>query len=412
MSKVPALIVVVVASAIGGISSGIAGAADREQEFAARINDANAAFRNDDFDAAISGYDLAAEIDSDRDEVLYNKAVALYRKGDVAGAETLFSTVATSLDPKMASKARFNAGNCHYAAAVESRDEDRASAIESLQTAIEDYRSALQLDPTDIDARTNIELAARLLRQLQQEEQKEQEDQQQQQQDQQQQDQQQGEDESPQQPRSQEQQQSQSSDEKSQDGGEGEPDTSQQGEPQESEDNAEQTQSPEKPGETSDTDSESSPEDKQSSGDEASDSLDADSDPDKNQAEPEDGDSQSQSDAPGDQQRSSAENESSTRPNPNRDDSAEPPSDESAAAEDESGGEGQETPRGQLTTANESGESPQSDRSIAIGGDREGELTEQEAYKMLQAIRDRDMLRRLRREAAERSRRAPVDRDW
>jgi Ca-activated chloride channel family protein len=39
-------------------------------------------------------------------------------------------------------------------------------------------------------------------------------------------------------------------------------------------------------------------------------------------------------------------------------------------------------------------------------------MTIQEAQKMLQSIRDRDMLRRLRRQAAERDRHLPVDRDW
>ena len=39
-------------------------------------------------------------------------------------------------------------------------------------------------------------------------------------------------------------------------------------------------------------------------------------------------------------------------------------------------------------------------------------MTQQEAEKMLQAIRDRDMIRRLRRQAAERNQHVPVDRDW
>ena len=39
-------------------------------------------------------------------------------------------------------------------------------------------------------------------------------------------------------------------------------------------------------------------------------------------------------------------------------------------------------------------------------------MTAQEAEKMLQAIRDREMIRRLQRQAAERNRHVPVDRDW
>ena len=39
-------------------------------------------------------------------------------------------------------------------------------------------------------------------------------------------------------------------------------------------------------------------------------------------------------------------------------------------------------------------------------------MTKQEAQKMLQAIRDREMIRRMQRQAAERNQHQPVDRDW
>ena len=42
----------------------------------------------------------------------------------------------------------------------------------------------------------------------------------------------------------------------------------------------------------------------------------------------------------------------------------------------------------------------------------EGAMTVQEAEKMLQSIRDQEMIRRLKRQAAERNQHVPVDRDW
>ncbi len=42
----------------------------------------------------------------------------------------------------------------------------------------------------------------------------------------------------------------------------------------------------------------------------------------------------------------------------------------------------------------------------------DGAMTTQEAEKMLQAIRDQEMIRRLKRQAAERNQHIPVDRDW
>ena len=39
-------------------------------------------------------------------------------------------------------------------------------------------------------------------------------------------------------------------------------------------------------------------------------------------------------------------------------------------------------------------------------------MTREEALKMLQSVRDRDMLRRMQQLRQERSRHVPVDRDW
>ena len=68
-----------------------------------------------------------------------------------------------------------------------------------------------------------------------------------------------------------------------------------------------------------------------------------------------------------------------------------------------------------LTAANEAAsddEEPQQKVAIASDSEKEGAMSREEALKMLQSVRDRDMLRRLRQEQLERSRRRPVDRDW
>ncbi|MCH2178996.1 MAG: hypothetical protein MK106_09345, partial [Mariniblastus sp.] len=45
-------------------------------------------------------------------------------------------------------------------------------------------------------------------------------------------------------------------------------------------------------------------------------------------------------------------------------------------------------------------------------GQTDGDLDQQEAMKMLQAIRDRDMLRRMQKLQETRSRHIPVEKDW
>ena len=89
----------------------------------------------------------------------------------------------------------------------------------------------------------------------------------------------------------------------------------------------------------------------------------------------------------------------------------EPSSDESQQAASAGEESSEEPPQGELSAANESEQDPGSaqQQTQAFRG---GTMTNEEARKMLQAIRDRDMLRRLRRRAAEQRRRIPVEKDW
>ena len=82
---------------------------------------------------------------------------------------------------------------------------------------------------------------------------------------------------------------------------------------------------------------------------------------------------------------------------------------ESGTPEDEQA-DSPETPSGDLTAVNPGQDAAPSDESqqAAIAG----EMTREEALKMLQSVRDRDMVRRLHQQRRNRSRRAHVDKDW
>ena len=69
--------------------------------------------------------------------------------------------------------------------------------------------------------------------------------------------------------------------------------------------------------------------------------------------------------------------------------------------------------RGKLETNTEIPRDDKRDPVAAVEFADDGKLmSQQEAMKMLQSIRDRDMVRRYRLERAERSRYVPVERDW
>src|SRR6478609_2200380 len=146
-----------------------------EREVATEINKANGLLRSGDVDRAMKAYHQVQTGAPERADLSYNMAVAQYRKGDVAAAEGLFKQAATSENDALAAKARYNLGNCNYAAALQSAETDHPTAIKGLEKAINNYRSALEVDPNDADSRANIELASTLIDKLREQDKKKQE---------------------------------------------------------------------------------------------------------------------------------------------------------------------------------------------------------------------------------------------
>ena len=341
----------------------------------------------------------------------YNRGVQLYREGRLDEAAAAFGKATPADDPAIAARARFNLGNTHFSLALKERQSEspnRESVKQRLHDAIQAYRGALRADPSDADARANIELATRLLGELK----KQDEQQQQQQKDEQQQDEQQQQDgnqqDGPKQYNSKPSQPEPSEDDSSRD-----PEPQQQ-EPQQEDQQAgseEQDQSETAGGGRSEQAASQQPSDSPEQS--TSDGSGRDSQPQPRESTPDGRDDSEQgresqgesddgrADQSSRQQRGETA-ESGGRPSP---DPTEPS--EVNANDDETTRPG---PRGELTAEN--GSAPATDDASMEVSAETGKMTEEEARKLLQAIRDRDMIRRLRRQAAQRLRRVPVERDW
>ena len=415
-------------------SSQIAHGQDSNSEEAAKqINAANSLVRDGDFDEAINQYGQVKPTAADRDELEYNLAVAQFRKGDIDAAEERFNVAASSSDANIAANSRYNLGNCLYSKALESAPQDKAVAIEQLREAISYYRDSLRLNEDNADARANIELAGELIRKLQKE-QKQEEQQQQQNQDQQNQEQKKdqqdksGEGQGDQQQQNDEQNESgdsQSKDQPSKDqqskgdqSGQSQQDNSDSSEQSSDQQKAEENQS-------SNQDQSQSQSQTQSQGDENQSEQNADN------SESHDGKSKSDSqDQKSREQQSQGSEGQQTQQKSDQQSQAQSQKSENgklqnqsqqdadqASAEEETGDQteqnAQAVPTGDLT-AGQQDESEEPTGSVAIADPHteEGVMSKEEALKMLQAVRDRDMLRRLRQEQTQRSRHVPVDRDW
>ncbi len=364
------------------IASPVMASTPLEAASASEINVANELVEEGKFDEALESYRQIQPTSKTKEELNYNIAVAEYRKGETEAAKTLFTEVSASPQSALAAAARYNLGNCFYADAVAQAEQDRPAAIEALQQAIEHYRGSLAVDANQVDARANIELAMEFLKKLKQEQKQEQEQQKENQEN-----------------KDQQEQNKQNQDSESQD--QKQDQQKQDSESQDSEsmknDSQQDQESKEKPNESkSDPQSQEGSEQKEEKPSEESQKNPGEQ---NEQPQPEQDPSQSmnpQSKSPKDQ----------TKP--------EEQSPGEQSEEEPSSKEDQPVPSGELKAANEEDQSQQPSGQVGVNDPnaQEAPMSKEEALKMLQAVRDRDFLRRLRQEQKERRQHIPTDRDW
>lgn len=131
---------------------------------AAPLPQAERAFRRGDFAAAAEGYQRALAAGDTTSAVRYNLGTALLRLGRTDEARPHLEAVARAADAALAARAAYNAGNADLAPVAAGRVPP-AERVPRLERAIAHYRGALRADPADADAKWNLELAERLLRQ-------------------------------------------------------------------------------------------------------------------------------------------------------------------------------------------------------------------------------------------------------
>ena len=375
------------------------------RQTATEINAANTLLRDGKVDEALAAYRKIVPAEQQRDELNYNMAVAEYRNGNIEAAEKLFTDVVGTDSPTIAADSRYNLGNCQYAGALKMAEQDKPAAIELLRKAIANYRGALRGKPNNPDARANIELAGELIRTLEQEQKKE--DQQQNQDDQQQ-----NEDkQQDQQNKDQQKQDDQKQQEKSQDS-ESEKDESQKDSDQQKSDSQDSKSDQEKSDQQKNEeqmDQEQKKQDEQSAADQPQENEQKNDEQKENKA----GDKEKENDQqkPSEKQSQSKSSESRQKQQ-QKSGGQEKPEDEGTPEEQDEKHE--PVPTGDLKPASEQEQSKQPEGAVGTADQngKDGLMTREEALKMLQSVRDRDMLRRMQQQRQERSRRVRVDKDW
>ncbi len=349
---------------------------------------ANAAIRASDYATGIRLLEQAISQDDDNPSLSYNLAIARYRQGDVEIARQLFTEVAAAEDPALAAKARYNLGNADFAEAIQKLEQDQAVARKQLESAIENYRQALQIDRTDSDARANIELANRLIDQLQDEQKQDQSKEDQSKED---------------QSKDDQSKDDQSKDDQSKD--------DQSKDDQSKDDQSKQDQSKEDQSKEDQSKEDQSKQD-QSKQQESGQQKSSDQPSDKSQ-EPKQTPDPNQKQDPSNQAADSSSKSDSTESN-SLNQRPDPTSAAESKAEDATSKEnGTPPPEGELSPLNE--QSPPTMEPATPAGEMlrdDQTMTQQEAQKMLQAVRDRELRRRLQQLQQSQSRRLRVEKDW
>lgn len=127
----------------------------------------NRAYQRGEFDRALEAYGQAARLEPDAAEVWFNLGNAYYRLGDYRAAMDAYEQAAVRSRKKaLEARCKFNQGNACLRQALAEGAVDPSQALEGLEDSVRLYQDALKLDPTLGDARHNIEVARRLMRQF------------------------------------------------------------------------------------------------------------------------------------------------------------------------------------------------------------------------------------------------------
>lgn len=114
--------------------------------FKGRMNQGNRFYKRKNYSDALQNYEKAGQISPSDIRANFNKGTALYRLKEWDGAKEEFQKSSLGKDKQMAAKSLYNLGNSYF---------QKGQYGEAVQS----YQQSLKLNPTDPDAKFNLQLA-------------------------------------------------------------------------------------------------------------------------------------------------------------------------------------------------------------------------------------------------------------
>lgn len=131
------------------------------------VRQGNALYRAGKYEAAARQYEAAAHHLPQTADVHFNQGNAAFKMQQYTKALEHYRHALQTADAALRSRTIYNLGNVEYQQALQALATPQ-EAVRHLQSALTYYRDSLDGNPQQPDARYNLELAHRLLRQLQQ----------------------------------------------------------------------------------------------------------------------------------------------------------------------------------------------------------------------------------------------------
>jgi Ca-activated chloride channel homolog len=119
----------------------------------------NRHYRAGRYEQAVEAYRAALEDGDDRAELRYNLGTALLRLGRYEEAQQFLEAALEDVEPALRQRTLYNLGNRVLEEGRASAEPEQRNRL--LDAAIDAYKDALRLDPSDQDAKWNLELALR-----------------------------------------------------------------------------------------------------------------------------------------------------------------------------------------------------------------------------------------------------------
>jgi tetratricopeptide (TPR) repeat protein len=151
-------------------------AAINADEVFSKNKKANDLYKQGNYKEALKLYEDAQLLSPSDSKLKMNQGSAHYKLGDYAKADELYSGALSTDDKKVLADAHYNLGNILYKQAEKIQQSGGQDVQEKYKNALQNYIKSLEINPDNLDAKWNLQLAHQRIKQLEQQQQQQNKD--------------------------------------------------------------------------------------------------------------------------------------------------------------------------------------------------------------------------------------------